>query len=393
MTLVPNVLFVDQTGQLGGAELCLREIVLHRNHCGDHVALLADGPFADRLRDDNVDVSVHPFSPRSTAIQKGTGLFEKLASSADVMRVASRLRSLSTSYDVVYANTAKALVVASLACMLIRKPLIFHLHDILSMEHFSTSNRRLLVKLANRAGGVIANSQATADAYFDSGGRRDHVTVIANGIDFDPFDKAMADADAHRLRIRQSMNVERQTLVGLIGRLSPWKGQHVAIEAIAELPNTHLALVGDALFGETEYANQLRDLVRRMGLEHRVHFLGFRSDIPEIMQACDLILHASVAAEPFGRVIPEAMVSKRPVVVADAGGAAAIVSEGETGWLYRSGDFIEMRGAMHRAIDQADSAILEEAAHLARSRYSQSDRADDVSRLILGVRKFNRVSI
>ena len=84
-----------------------------------------------------------------------------------------------------------------------------------------------------------------------------------------------------------------------------------------------LLLVGDALFGEYEYLEQLHHQVKRLGLGDRVHFLGFRSDIPQLMSLCDLIAHTSTAPEPFGRVIVEGMLCGKPVVAAAAATAAA----------------------------------------------------------------------
>jgi glycosyltransferase involved in cell wall biosynthesis len=109
----------------------------------------------------------------------------------------------------------------------------------------------------------------------------------------------------------------------------------VLLEALAALPpSTQVLFVGDALFdGDRAYARTLRAQVRRAGLEDRVHFLGFRADVPALMRLCDVVLHTSVAAEPFGRVIVEGMLAGRPVVAARAGGAAEIIQDGRTGRL------------------------------------------------------------
>ncbi|MEL6334136.1 MAG: glycosyltransferase, partial [Cyanobacteria bacterium J06626_26] len=123
-------------------------------------------------------------------------------------------------------------------------------------------------------------------------------------------------------------------VVGHFSRLSPWKGQHVLIDALQYCPNNVTALlVGDALFGEQDYVHQLHQQIESLNLEHRVRFLGFRSDIPQLMAACDLVTHTSTAPEPFGRVIVEAMLCGTPVVAAAAGGAVELIDHGQTGWL------------------------------------------------------------
>jgi glycosyltransferase involved in cell wall biosynthesis len=119
----------------------------------------------------------------------------------------------------------------------------------------------------------------------------------------------------------------------LFGRLSPWKGQHIAIESLESLPGVHLLLVGDALFGEEAYVERLRRLATRPGLEGRVHFVGFRDDVAGVMQGVDVVIHASTSPEPFGRVIVEALLASRPVVATRGGGASEIIDEGKNGLL------------------------------------------------------------
>ncbi len=126
--------------------------------------------------------------------------------------------------------------------------------------------------------------------------------------------------------------------MAVFGRLAPWKGQQLAIKALRKLPGVHLMLVGDALFGEADYKLELQRLAADPAVAGRVHFLGFRRDVFPLMQAADVVLHASIAPEPFGRVIVEAMLSRRPILAARAGGAAEIVSDNVDGWLFTPGD-------------------------------------------------------
>lgn len=66
----------------------------------------------------------------------------------------------------------------------------------------------------------------------------------------------------------------------MFGRLAPWKGQHVFIRAVAAVPGLHAVIVGGALFGEQVYEEELKLLCAELGVRDRVHFLGFRRDIP-----------------------------------------------------------------------------------------------------------------
>jgi glycosyltransferase involved in cell wall biosynthesis len=104
--------------------------------------------------------------------------------------------------------------------------------------------------------------------------------------------------------------------------------------------------VGDALFGEQAYAATLHARAAQPDLAGRVHFLGFRSDIPALMCSMDIIAHTSTAPEPFGLVIVEAMLARRPVIATAAGGALEIVLRQQTGLLVAPGSIAELHDAL-----------------------------------------------
>jgi hypothetical protein len=86
--------------------------------------------------------------------------------------------------------------------------------------------------------------------------------------------------------------------------------------------------------------------------------LGARDDVPRLLAACDVVVHASVLAEPFGRVLVEAMLAGRPVVATRAGGVPEVVTDGETGVLVPPGDA--------RALTEALDALRRDPARIAQ---------------------------
>jgi glycosyltransferase involved in cell wall biosynthesis len=99
----------------------------------------------------------------------------------------------------------------------------------------------------------------------------------------------------------------------------------------------------------------------------RIHWLGFREDIPELMAASDIVLHTSVAPEPFGRVIVEAMLARRPVVATLGGGAEEIIQTPETGVLVPPGDAIALADAVLGLLDRPDRRLAMGLAGRARA--------------------------
>lgn len=328
-------LFVDQTAELGGAELSLRDIARHYAATG-MVVLFTTGPLFDLLaaagvRTHHIDAPVAVLDLRREA-----GLGALPAAMWGLGRLVLRLARLGVGYDLLYANTQKAFVASALAGLLARRPVVWHLRDILSVEHFSPSLLALVRRLARLPHvHVIANSDATAQALLALGGEPRRLVTIHNGIDPEPW----APVDPSRLmRLRAELRLGDGPVVGVFGRLAAWKGQHILVRALAELDDTQALIVGDALFGEQPYRASLEGEIGRSSGRHRIHLTGFRPDIPALMQLCDVVVHTSIAPEPFGRVIVEAMLAGRPVIASAAGGAKEIVEDGRSGILVPPGE-------------------------------------------------------
>ncbi len=203
-----------------------------------------------------------------------------------------------------------------------------------------------------------------------------------NGFDPLTFGPSIQRRTQHAQELRTELGLNQLTpIVAVFGRLAPWKGQQLAIRALQHLPGVHLMLVGDALFGEANYKLELQRLAQDPAVADRVHFMGFRRDVLPLMQAADIVLHASIAPEPFGRVIVEAMLSRRPIIAARAGGAAEIVSHGVDGWLFTPGDEAALANCVKQvlAMDSASlQVVIDTAERSAAERFSLRGAVEDV---------------
>lgn len=374
-----NILFLDQSGKLGGAELSLADVAQFYRETSS-VALFEDGIFRKILEQKQIDVRI--LATESLKFRKESHLFQSLGQLGSILPLIWKVSQISRDYDLIYANTQKALVVGAIASIFSRRPLVFHLRDILCADHFSSTNRRVAITLVNRCASlVIANSQATKTAFIEAGGRVDLTEFVYNG--FEP--KTYQVAEPERDRIRQELGLENAFVVGHFSRLSPWKGQHILLEALTLCPQEIVAIcVGDALFGESDYVAQLHQQVSQLGLENRVKFLGFRSDAIPLMNACDLVAHTSTSPEPFGRVIVEAMLCGCPVVAAAAGGAIELVETGKTGWLVPPGNpntLAEVILSCYNDQEQAN-VIANHARNIAKDRFQLSQTQQQIDRLL-----------
>jgi glycosyltransferase involved in cell wall biosynthesis len=342
----PRILFLDHVGVLGGAELNLIDMARH-SRARNHVVLLADGPLRAALEGVGAGVTVFAAPDEISNVRRASGLLHLLKTVPHVLSLAWKIARRAKEFDLVWANSQKSFVIGCFAAAIARRPLVWHMHDILTAEHFSPATRRAAVILANIfAKQVVTVSKAGMQSFVDAGGRPEIATVVYNGIDSKTFDTA--ETSNARQEIDNEFNLARPDaaadggsshvpLVGVFGRLTPWKGQHMLIRALASLPGVHALFVGEALFKEDVYAASLRTLAKDLGVADRTHFTGFRSDIARLMSAMDVVAHTSTSPEPFGRVIVEAMLARRPVIATAAGGAAEIISHGHDGVLVPPG--------------------------------------------------------
>ncbi|MEO1374448.1 MAG: glycosyltransferase family 4 protein [Cyanobacteria bacterium J06635_10] len=379
-----KILFLDQSGKPGGAELCLIDIAKpYQKNC--LVGLFADGSFKELLEKNHIPVQV--LTNQAIQVKKESSLTQGLASITQLAPLITKVIKIARNYDLIYANTQKALVIGAIASFLARRPLVFHLHDILSPEHFSQTNRRIAVTLANRASLVIANSQASKKAFIEAGGNAKLVEIVYNG--FDP--QNYINNESNIKQIRQKLELDNKFIIGHFSRLAPWKGQHILIEALAKCPpEVAVILVGDALFGEQDYVKELHQQIEALQLQNRVKFLGFRNDIPPLMAACDLVAHTSTSPEPFGRVIVEAMLSGTPVVAAASGGAVELVEPGINGFLATPGNPQELTEVINTCLQdkQKTDAIAKTARNTASQRFNVANISQQIAQLLgkLGVR-------
>lgn len=384
-----RVLFVDHAAVLGGAELSLLDLATaYRDRC--QILLFDRGPFCDRISAAHIPMQVIPAPPSLLGVRASGGL-NVLKAFPALGWMAHQVVQESQGFDVIHTNSQKAFAAAALARWLGAPPVIWHLRDILTANHFSTLNRWLVIALANaQASQVIVNSQATGEAFVAAGGRPDLVRLVYNGVSVQPFENAQL-SDTHRLRSDLGIPPD-VPVVGSFSRLSYWKGQHILLKAVRNLPNVHVLLVGKALFGEDQYVTELQTLAEAPELVGRIHWLGFRTDIPSLMAVCTIIAHTSTEPEPFGRVIVEGQLAQRPVIATAAGGAIELIKDGETGRLVPPNNYEALSTAIFELLKNPEKVKLlaTQGYNQARSNFSLDSLLIEFDKVLSDVYYTNR---
>ena len=261
-----------------------------------------------------------------------------------VLSNAFRLASLARSkqVDIIHARSRAPAWSALWAARMSGRPFVTTYHG--------TYNARLGIKrwynsVMARGDIVIANS-----AFIGEHIQREHnvsserIRVIPRGIDTERFDPSAVSLERVEA-VKNSWRLDTATagvVIVLPARLTRWKGQLLAIEALAKVrergaPRATLVLAGDDQ-GRTAYSEELEDVAYELGLGEFVKRVGHASDMPAVYAAADLVVCPSIEPEAFGRVAVEAQCMDRPVIAADHGGARETVHEGVGGVRFEPGD-------------------------------------------------------
>ncbi len=182
---------------------------------------------------------------------------------------------------------------------------------------------------------ILADSRHVADAVIASVAPADRVRVVYEGVDADAFRGSIRQSGA---AIRERYGVEPDAiLVVMVGHLRPWKGQHVVVDALSRVTTARDRLrtlfVGGTPSGEEPYEATLRASVAAAGLDRVVTFVGESEDVADLMNAADIVVHASTRPEPFGIVVVEGLALGKAVVASALGGPLEIITPG-TGLLF-----------------------------------------------------------
>jgi glycosyltransferase involved in cell wall biosynthesis len=317
--------------------------------------LFEDGPMAELLRPDT-EVHVFPLAEHIRETRKeslGAFKVKDLLRLSTVPLFIARLsrKIIGLNVDVVHTNSLKADILGGIAARLAGKRVVWHVRDRIADDYLPSTTVRIFRRLARFIPhAIIANSHATLESLCLSNGdshasNRHPVAVVHDGFDFSELPTCTCVPG-------------ESLLVGLVGRISPWKGQDVFLRAIHKIqrdfPEVRFQIVGSALFGEEAYADRIRTLSTELGLDHCVEFCGFVRDIQRHIAKLDVVVHASTIPEPFGQVIIEGMAAGKPVIATRGGGATEIVVDGVSGLLVSMNDSDALADALRKLLENAE---------------------------------------
>jgi glycosyltransferase involved in cell wall biosynthesis len=339
-----RILFLEKGLLMGGSHVSLYHLVraLETRRFQPVVLCYTENRFTRWYRENGIECIVWtpprrtaPTSPLKRTIRRllnqggaaGSGIRFRLAElrkrwteeRASALGIAGLIRD--RRIDLVHCNNGTALCADGVRAALAAEiPVISYERGLRRLSRYER-------RLARRVSLLVCNSLATLEHYRSQGIPTIRSVCVYNGVPLEEYDPGM----------RPTLEQRGDLTLGIFGRIIDWKGHSVFLEAAAALAPRFLGAVF-CVVGEGPLEESAREQARRLGIADRVVFTGRRDDVAGVMAAMDVVVHASTAPEPFGRVILEAMAMGKPVVATDLGGPRELVEEGRSGFLVPPSD-------------------------------------------------------
>ncbi|GAA3982953.1 glycosyltransferase family 4 protein [Pedobacter ginsengiterrae] len=323
-----NILILNNTSDLYGGSKIL-SIVVKILAEGEHkpiVVLSESGPLVDELAKLDVDIRIIRLGILRRKYLSVPGILNRLTVTKNAWKTLNKLID-DNNIDLIYSNTTGVFIGAFLAKKRKIKH-IWHVHEIITKpKAFTKTIGYLLGKYSDN---IIVVSDAVKN-HWEKHVLKKPITRIYNGIDTTAFENTKGV-------LRQELNLsEKGILIAMIGRVNHWKGQDYFIDTAKNIlkahPETKFVMAGDAYTGNEHLVDKLTNRIQNENLADAIQYIGYRTDIANILNSVDIFVLPSILPDPFPTVILEAMASATAVVATNHGGAVEMVMENKTGLL------------------------------------------------------------
>ncbi len=291
---------------------------------------------------------------------------------------------------IVHTHSTKAGILGRLAARAEKTPAVVHTIHGTPFHDRVGKLRHLLYAACERHAAkatdvLLAVAEAVKSEFVVAGvAPAEKIEVVYSGVDFEQLHPG-----GPRQHTREKLGIkDSEVLVIAVGALRECKGHRHLIKAAARLGSGGDSKYRFAIAGEGELRTQLERAIREQELQDRLHLLGERSDVADILEAGDIYVQPSLW-EGLGRALTEAMYARKPVVASAINAIPELVEDGVTGLLVPAGSSQELAAAISRLADDRDlAARLGESAkrrvEVSMSVTTMIERICEIYRRVLG---------
>ncbi len=341
-------------------------IITHLDHGGAQANTLLSVAGLDRRRY-RVDLAAGPGVLEGQARASADRVlvlpyFHRSLWSLGDLRVALRLWRLASDYDVVHTHGSKAGVLGRFAARMRRVPAVVHtVHGFPVHDNMPRLRRRALLAVeriaARCADRIVCVCERNVAEVLELGmARPEQVRVVVSGVSGEQVRSGSGE------RVRRELGIPADApVVGTVTRLMEQKAPLDFVAAAGQVvnadPDVHVLMVGDGPLRD-------RTAAAARGVR-RLHLLGFRTDVPDVLAAMDVVAFSSLW-EGLGRGLTEAVLAGKPVVATAVNGVPELIADGETGYLTRPGQPHELAKRILDLLARSDRGAAMGAAGAAR---------------------------
>lgn len=348
-----TILVIHQSAELYGSDKTMLYFLsqLDKTKYLPIIVLPFEGPLKIELEKNNIKVVIAPVLKLYRKMFTPKNIFKFIKEYYKGIKILNALNK-EYKFDLVYTHTLAVLIGILFAKKRNIKHL-WHVQEIIAKPKiFNFLFKKILSLDCNHK--VVYDSIATMNFWIENNLKlTEKSEAVWNGIET-KNSKSFTDAELREVRENYFFATNNEIVIALVGRINSWKGQQLLLQSFKTLIEKHkhikLVYLGSAPPNQTIFETELRNKIKEYNLESNVILIPFQKEIEKFWNSIDIAVVPSTEPEPFGMVVIEAMLAKKPVIASNHGGPTEIVVENETGLLFEPNNHNSLSAALEKLI-------------------------------------------
>ncbi len=349
-----TILVIHQSAELYGSDKTMLYFLsqLDKTKYLPIIVLPFEGPLKIELEKNNIKVVIAPVLKLYRKMFTPKNIFKFIKEYYKGIKILNALNK-EYKFDLVYTHTLAVLIGILFAKKRNIKHL-WHVQEIIAKPKiFNFLFKKILSLDCNHK--VVYDSIATMNFWIENNLKlTEKSEAVWNGIET-KNSKSFTDAELREVRENYFFATNNEIVIALVGRINSWKGQQLLLQSFKTLIEKHkhikLVYLGSAPPNQTIFETELRNKIKEYNLESNVILIPFQKEIEKFWNSIDIAVVPSTEPEPFGMVVIEAMLAKKPVIASNHGGPTEIVVENETGLLFEPNNHNSLSAALEKLIN------------------------------------------